>query len=266
VKKSVGLVERGLFSIVRQILGSVESEATGTHEGARSTTRADDPQRFALGRAGEPLALSGRQRSFSERLTELDQGLGAMYLGALYASSNMANPDSLAQAAQSARELMEKLPRRLGAEQPSRGGGLTSQVRGLQTVWERYRRQARKPPTELLGEQIDQPLVNVLRQVEVVISWTERHAPGRRAEARTVIREIDISGVDLPDHLLEQNVREWIRLSNFFNDVAHHRGSTTPETVDQELRALERFLWDRLIPETTEDLQAIDEIIGEQGA
>jgi hypothetical protein len=189
-----------------------------------------------------------------------------MYLGALHAYENVGNPDRLAQTAQSVRELMEKLPRRLGAERPSRGGGLTEQVRGLQTTWERYKRQTTKATNELLDEKVDRSLLLVLLKVEEVIEWTERHAPGRQAEARAVLREIDISGMDLPGHLIDQNVAEWLRLRGFFDDTAHHRASVTAEQVAHELQALERFLWDRLIPATTDDLREIDAILGGRGA
>jgi hypothetical protein len=183
-----------------------------------------------------------------------------MYLGALHAFASNANPDHLAQCAQSARELMEKLPRRVGAEQPSRGS-LTEQVRELQTVWGRYRAQTDKPVRELLEEKIDRPLLLVLVKVEELIAWTERSAPGRRTEARIAIREIDISGIDLPDHLLEQNVTEWLRLREFFDKTAHHRGNVSAEDVERELQALESFLSDRLVPEATDDLQTIDRIV-----
>lgn len=184
-----------------------------------------------------------------------------MYLGALHAFATTTNPDRIAQTAQSARELMEKLPRRLGTEQ-ARRGNLKQQAQDLQTVWERYRGQVDTPTSELLGKTIDRPLLPVLLKVEEVVGWLERFAPGRKAEARVALREIDISGVDLPEHLIEENVNEWLRLRGFFDSAAHHGRTVSDADMERELAVLERFLSDRLIPETTEDLEAIDRILG----
>src|SRR4029077_18363670 len=58
-----------------------------------------------------PFALDGRQKTLVEALSEKDARLGQMYVGALMVLENQGNPESLAQACHSLRELMEKIPR-----------------------------------------------------------------------------------------------------------------------------------------------------------
>ena len=61
-----------------------------------------------------PLVLTGQQREVLEALRDKETEeypLSNWYLGALYALDNHYNPDRISQAAQSLRELLEKLPR-----------------------------------------------------------------------------------------------------------------------------------------------------------
>ena len=70
-----------------------------------------------------PLELSPPQRAVLDSLRRRDSDryrLSQWYLGALYAVNNPYNPDRFSQAAQSLRELLEKLPRAVG-KQSARG-------------------------------------------------------------------------------------------------------------------------------------------------
>ena len=61
-----------------------------------------------------PLVLTHEQRAVLEALKSKETEkypLSKWYLGALYALANPHNPDRISQAAQSLRELVEKLPR-----------------------------------------------------------------------------------------------------------------------------------------------------------
>ena len=71
------------------------------------------------------LQMSGQQRGLYEALDEIHQNLADMYLGALTAFSSN-NPDRLAQAAHSLRELIEKLPMYIGI--PFRSANLGEKV------------------------------------------------------------------------------------------------------------------------------------------
>ena len=62
----------------------------------------------------DPVKLTSRQRQILEFLNSpksKQYSLGDWYLGAIYAVKNIYNPDRYSQAAQSLRELLEKLPR-----------------------------------------------------------------------------------------------------------------------------------------------------------
>ena len=67
-----------------------------------------------IGTQSKPLSLSAMQRQVLDALRSVETEecrLGDWYLGALYALENPYNPDRISQAAQSLRELLEKLPR-----------------------------------------------------------------------------------------------------------------------------------------------------------
>ena len=71
-----------------------------------------------------PLELSAPQRAVVVALQRRDTDryrLSQWYLGTLYAVNNPYNPDRFSQAAQSLRELLEKLPRAVGGKQSARG-------------------------------------------------------------------------------------------------------------------------------------------------
>ncbi len=70
--------------------------------------------------------LSVKQQELVDALREKEKDglkIADWYLGALHALANRSNPDRIAQAAHSLRELLEKIPRILATEQFSVTGG-----------------------------------------------------------------------------------------------------------------------------------------------
>src|SRR4051794_24588394 len=80
------------------------------------------------------LQMSGQQRGLYDALGEIHQNLADMYLGALTTISSN-NPDRLAQAAHSLRELIEKLPMYIGM--PFRSANLGEKVQNLTQQWKK---------------------------------------------------------------------------------------------------------------------------------
>lgn len=86
----------------------------------------------------EVVEVSGRARQLWEALSDIDEQLGHMYLGALDVLQHSANPDRLSLAAHGVRELIEKLPRFLDLPATeNRGPGIREQARTLAAAWEK---------------------------------------------------------------------------------------------------------------------------------
>jgi hypothetical protein len=133
--------------------------------------------------------MSGQQHSLYEALREIRQDLASMHLGALMAFYSK-NPDRLAQAAHSLRELMEKLPEYLDVPMKE-GLSLGEKVKKLAQAW----KAVVKPPED--SEQsrwsgtIDVPLQTFLIQVEEFFSWQESNRQSRTHKKLKALRQLD---------------------------------------------------------------------------
>src|SRR5438309_1197073 len=79
--------------------------------------------------------LSSQQRAVHDALNGKDERLASMYQGVLAALHNVGNPERFPQAAQSVRELMEKLPAYLNIPLRKAPEHLKIRVRELAEDW-----------------------------------------------------------------------------------------------------------------------------------
>ncbi len=221
-----------------------------------SGSTADDP---GAGPAGLPGSLTGPQRSLYERLVDHDPALGSMYVGALVVMESD-SPDRLAQACNSARELIQQLVR-LRTGPPAKGvGNPRDKGMELRQRWERYKRATEKQPKELLGEEIETELLGVLLKVEEYSVASVQYKHERRTQTRLALPELGLTDADLPEDLLEADVSEMKGMWDFFEQGAHHR-SVADADVRAQLGRLEAFLM-RWVPQTFAEIDALDELIG----
>ena len=215
------------------------------------------------------LSLDARQLEVSKALHEKSPDLQLIYLGGLWVKIQAENPDRLALAAHSFRELMEKLPRILAVPQKALKESTNSQIEDLRrTKWEVAVRKsdARSTSGEWSGA-IDGPLKAFLAGVQDFFNWFEQVHPRRRAAARETLRTLDPYMGVLPPAIGEFNVRRWIKTQDFFVGISHHRRCAEEEFNGWQF-ALEQQLADALSPRTFADLDEIDSLIaeGESGA
>ena len=89
-----------------------------------------------------PPSLSTQQSAFQHMLKELSNGrLANWYLGAITVLNQESNPDRFAQAAQSIREILEKLPEEMELPIPKSPSSLGDRVKSLGAQWKRVKRQ-----------------------------------------------------------------------------------------------------------------------------
>ena len=178
------------------------------------------------------------------------------YLGALYALNNPYNPDRIAQAAQSLRELIEKLPRVLGIGSQSGSHGFKGWRNNLRS---RFQKDKKKYAQGWKGHSIDSHLDKTLAQFD---NYLERNQQSTRSEQ---IQE-SLARIDPLARLLDKELRDEKRDQLFhlwdkFEGFAHHKLDSDLDEFMRSLEALERIVIDLLAPITAQDQQEILSIL-----
>ena len=221
----------------------------------------DDSREF---RAVTPLELSASQRTVVGALQRHDTDryrLSQWYLGALYAVNNPYNPDRFSQAAQSLRELLEKLPRAVGESNLPAGSrtdfqGKRRELNALIAKdLERY-------PDGWEGQEIDRRLARTLREVAAYFRLSQQ--PTRGEQIQGAVANVDPLAGQMDsatrDRRRDAIVRLWRQLESF----AHHQ-SDDEGAFDACLGTLERTVLDLLAPITAQDQQEIQSILDNAG-
>jgi hypothetical protein len=225
----------------------------------------EPPEPSRPGAGAEPghwARLDARQRALHEELRGFLPELGGIYVGFFAALAATDNPDHLAHAAHSARELMEKLAFQVNDPEPKelRGRGLGQVVDELGECLDALRQTHGDGPLE---GQITASVQALVAKVEYVIDWNDKKVLTRSRQAEVVTGFI---GGALPEPLAKTETRRWRDLHDFFQKVAHHRADPSTRAVSDHFAEVEEFLFRRWLPQTTEDLSAIDELLGKPDA
>ncbi len=211
-----------------------------------------------------PLELSAPQRAVVVALQRHDSDryrLSQWYLGTLYAVNNPYNPDRFSQAAQSLRELLEKLPRAVGESNLPAGSRLNLHGKRRE-LNARIVKDLQRYPDGWEGEEIDLRLAKTLREVAEYFRLSQQ--PTRSEQIQGAVANVDPL-VDQMDSATRDRRRDaivllWRQLESF----AHHQ-SYDEEAFDACLRTLERTVLDLLAPITAQDQQEIQSILDNAG-
>jgi hypothetical protein len=211
--------------------------------------------------------LSEQQNVFYRALCEKSPSLGVMYLGALAVLTHKVDPDRLAQAAHSVRELMEKIPQYVEVPIPTHDVKLKPMVDQLLKGWKATTGKSQCWDGAEWAGSIDGHLSRFLKKLGAFFNSYAGLFPARRTEVVGLLRRLRGPGGYLPEGLERSNYEDWRRMKEAFDKAAHH-GPVTEKELVQLLGQLEMFLLDYLHPRTFADFGAIDEIIreGENGA
>jgi hypothetical protein len=232
----------------------------------------DDPK--GLGAApssgGTGWEMSARQRMIFTALGGKHARLAAMYAGACHVLVS-GNPDHLALAAHSIRELIEKLPDHVDVpaaaasdelKQPKKLPSLKDQVIALAQLWRPVAPEV-EDATEINGR-----IRKFHRKLREFFERFEQDFPNRRAQRTAALRKLDGSGRPLPPPIENHRVAIWGEYNDFFQGVSHHSKACTEEEFLNWLDSFEGFLVDCLCPRTFDIFAELDAIIeeGEQDA
>ena len=209
------------------------------------------------------IQLKSRQQLLYNILVEKDNLIGDMYYGALIALSNNFNPDYIAQAAHSIRELMEKLPRLIDVPIDVSRLTLKNQVNNVNVIWKKCKKNSICINNGNWNGVIDRHLNNLLTKLESFFCWVEKYMPERKFETSRMLRQLDPSDIQLPEIIYKREVDNWFDIKDYFTCLSHHNKESDIEEFNQWLYSLERFLLNILKPRTGETLETIDKIIAQ---
>lgn len=207
--------------------------------------------------------LQDRQLALYRVLGKKNNKLGSIYMGAISAFKQEANPDRLAHVAHGFRELMEKLPRILDMPVLEMQPKMVDMVRPLQGAWKKATRDSHCFKNPSGSSTIDNHLQGYLEESERFFEWLKRDRPTRKQQAARALRSLDPQGRPLPGSIENLRVEEWDHCRNYFESVSHHNRETTSDEFSKWTEVLENFLLDRLAPRTYEDFSVLNALIRE---
>ena len=206
-----------------------------------------------------PPSLSAQRRTILEVLREKENEeypLSQWYLGALYAAENQYNPDRLSQAAQSLRELLEKLPR-VVQESPIQMVNYDFHEK-QRTLSSRISKDRSRYPDGWRGQIIDDTLAKTLNEAEIY--FKQRQQPSRKEQIQTAVTRIDPLADQFDRVTLDRKLRNVSSICKQLEGFAHHQVSS-PEAFAELLENLDETLLDLLAPITARDQEEILSIL-----
>ena len=204
----------------------------------------------------KPLILTSKQRDVLEVLkskqTE-EYRLSDWYTGALYAVDNHYNPDRVAQAAHSLRELLEKLPRVVHrSETPGSGHDFAGMRR---SIHKRILKDIERYSEGWKDEQINAHLDKTLRKV---MDYFERNQhPTRREQIQQAVATIDPMVNSLDTEIQEAKRNQYYHLWDQLEGFAHHKSDPDIAEFNKCLEELENIVYDLFAPVTEQDQKEI---------
>ena len=208
----------------------------------------------------KPLVLTSKQQEVLEVLQSKQTEkypLADWYIGALYALNNQYNPDRVAQAAHSLRELLEKLPWVIHGSIVQAN---TSRFANMRDSMNNLMLKAKKRyPEGWKGGQINKGLAKILNILEGYLELNRQ--PNRRERIQQAIATIDPMGDRLGNDLQIKKRNKLFNLWEVLEDLAHHKSDLDIAEFKNCLKELENTMFDLLAPITAQDQEEIQTIL-----
>ena len=208
---------------------------------------------------GQPTlpSLTARQREVWLALKNRETAkypISDWYFGALCVLADSYNPDRFSQAAQSLRELVEKLPRVVSTTSEIK----TSDFKGLRRrLHNRFLKYTKTYPEGWEGRTIDSHLGRTLQEICEYFELNQQ--PTRKDQIQEAVANIDPMADRLDTMVQKRKSNDLHRLLQRLEDFAHHK--RLDHKFSDILRELEGLLFDLLAPITAQDQKEIESII-----
>ena len=202
--------------------------------------------------------LTNQQRAVLDALkkTQTDKDpLSDWYLGALYALNNRRNPDWLSQAAQSLRELVEKLPR-VVSDMKLGSYGFKEKRSELHTMLSKDK----KHYVEGWKGNITPHLCNTLKALDEYLRCNQQLLT-RKERVEKSLTKMDPMSDQLTSRTREKKRESLHKLWGTLEHFAHHRSKSNVADFEKCLGELESMIFDLLASVTTRDQKEIRQIL-----
>jgi hypothetical protein len=206
--------------------------------------------------------MTGRQQRVRSSLAQKSPDIADLYESALRVYRDDGISTCLISAAHLIRLMTDGLPRVLDLPVLAEQGRLGDEVIALEPIWNGAAQSNCYRNGAWAGE-IDGPLLKLLQALREFFHRYREIRPKRRDVAAAMFRQTDPSGLPLPETLEKKRAGRWLALHDYFVRVAK-RSSTTREEFTSKVEELEQILLDSLYRRPSEDLSAIDGILGEE--
>ena len=218
----------------------------------------------ATGPQTPQIALSPLQQQVLTALSERSLKLANMYFGAIAVFQQTGNPDRAALAAHDFRELMEKVPKYLDLDVPSKNRpSLNQTMIEYGKKWDGCKAKSKNHSNDKWAGKIDVHLQGFLRETETLVVFYRGTHPARIEQASSIVCQLDPLRERLPEPLQKLRAQEWHQMYDFFVKVSHHRHFPTDDEFVKWLEALDQFLLAGWRPETAADQENLKKIIEE---
>jgi hypothetical protein len=204
------------------------------------------------------------QRELLQLLRERSDEIGGRFEGALRACADRENPDALAQAALSVREVFDDFGLVMRVPLTVQTFKLGDEVSNVIVQW---RRTLKLPPTSPLSSTSPdgipaERLTEFVRRIHAVLARYEADKPKRADIYARLFRAADPRGELMPADLVRRQSKQFAALEKYMNDTLHHDPTPTREDFEEKLGVCERIFREMLQPPARESQKAIDEILG----
>ena len=203
--------------------------------------------------------LTPVQRKVYEALKDKDVNghpLGDWYLGAIYVLQDKHNPERISHAAQSMRELLEKLLRVIDRGAVPRKYDFQGMRRGIIKRWEKDREHY---GGEWKGKKVNSHFDKTLRKINRYVELNQK--PTRKEQIQSTYEKSDPMAYVLGQHIQEEKRKKFFDIWEQFEDFAHHQSLLDEDTQVECIAAAEHVILELLAPNTTPNQQIIRAIL-----
>ena len=183
--------------------------------------------------------------------------IGDWYIGSLYALNNHYNPDRVAQAAHSLRELLQKLPRVVQGNEVHVSATDFAGMR--RNINDRILKDRERYSAGWKNKIIDARLDKTLRKVEDY--FRHNRQPTRKEQIKQAVATIDPMVNSLSSGIQEVKRNQYHHLWEQLEEFAHHGSRPDVAELKKCLEKLESIVFDLLAPVTAQDQKGIQTIL-----
>jgi hypothetical protein len=218
----------------------------------------------ADGTVAAELRLAPIHQEIFDALYERGVELANMYMGAVAALQQKTNPDRVAQAANSLRNLMATAPRFMDVNAPlSVRASLGDMVGAYSKKWRTCQKNSNNHSNGRWEGEIDPQLRKFLQHTEEFVSFYDETHITLMEKATIVIRHLEPLREALPDRLQKERAKQWREMYDFFTKVLHRGVFLSDKELEERAEELGRFLLTGWRPETAADQDNLKKIIEE---